>query len=55
MSALFYLTHAEHEGVTDPVLWYAGTAVVAASTLVHGVTSAPGRHLYSRRSRRADR
>jgi NhaP-type Na+/H+ or K+/H+ antiporter len=54
VSALFYLAHAEREGVTDPRLWAAGTLVVAASTLVHGVTSAPFRHAYARRTGRTD-
>lgn len=54
VSALFYLAHAEHEGVTDPRLWAAGTLMVTASTLVHGVTSAPGRHAYARRARREE-
>ncbi|MQA35355.1 cation:proton antiporter domain-containing protein [Modestobacter roseus] len=48
VSALFYLSFSEEEGVTDPRLWAAGTLVVAASTLAHGVTSAPGRRRYRR-------
>ncbi len=48
VSALFYLTFSEEEGVTDPRLWTVGTLVVAASTLAHGVSAAPGRHLYRR-------
>ncbi|HMM96635.1 cation:proton antiporter [Phycicoccus sp.] len=48
VSALFYLTFSEDEGVLDPRLWAAGSLVVAASTVVHGVTSAPGRLLYRR-------
>jgi NhaP-type Na+/H+ or K+/H+ antiporter len=54
VSAVFYLAHAEHKGVSDPRLWAAGTLVVAASTLAHGVTSAPFRHSYARRSGRTD-
>lgn len=54
VSALFYLTFSEDEGVVDPRLWAAGSLVVAASTVVHGVTSAPGRGLYRRTAQRAD-
>ena len=55
VSAVFYLTLlAERLPAADatPVL-AAGTAVVAASTVVHGVTSSPGRRLYARASRAA--
>jgi sodium/hydrogen antiporter len=48
VSALFYLALAEEEGVTDPRVWVVGTLVVAASTLAHGVSAAPGRRLYRR-------
>ncbi|MGY1708730.1 cation:proton antiporter [Geodermatophilus sp. SYSU D00758] len=48
VSALFYLTlEAERLGAA-PVVLAAGSLVVAASTAVHGVTSAPGRVLYRR-------
>ncbi|NED97039.1 sodium:proton exchanger [Phytoactinopolyspora alkaliphila] len=48
VSALFYLTlEADRLGV-DPVVLGAGALVVAASTVAHGVTSAPGRLLYRR-------
>ncbi len=52
VSAAFYLMFSEEEGVTDPRLWAAGSLVVAASTVVHGVTAAPGRHLYRRAASR---
>ncbi len=52
VSAVFYLMFSEEEGVTDPRLWAAGSLVVAASTVVHGVTAAPGRHLYRRAASR---
>ncbi|WP_299951159.1 cation:proton antiporter [uncultured Modestobacter sp.] len=48
VSAVFYLTFSVEEGVADPRLWAAGSLVVAASTLAHGVSSAPGRRLYRR-------
>ena len=48
VSAVFYLMFSEEEGVTDPRLWAAGSLVIAASTVVHGVTAAPGRHMYRR-------
>lgn len=47
-SALFYLTFSVEEGVTDPRVWAVGSLVVAASTIAHGVSSAPGRGLYRR-------
>lgn len=48
VSALFYLALSEEEGVADPRLWVVGTLLVAASTLAHGVSAAPGRRLYRR-------
>ena len=48
VAALFFVTLALEEGVTDPELWPAVALVVAASTLVHGLTAAPGRQLYER-------
>jgi sodium/hydrogen antiporter len=48
VSALFYLALSEDQGVADPRLWTVGTLIVAASTLAHGVSAAPGRHLYRR-------
>ncbi len=52
VSALFYLAFGADEGVTDPRLWTVGSLVVAASTLAHGVSAAPGRHVYRRASQR---
>ena len=48
VSAVFYLALSIEEGVADPRVWAAGSLVVAASTVAHGVTSAPGRRLYRR-------
>jgi sodium/hydrogen antiporter len=48
VSALFYLSLSEDQGVADPRLWTVGTLIVTASTLAHGVSAAPGRHLYRR-------
>ncbi len=53
VSALFYLGLSEGEGVSDPRLWTVGTLLVATSTIAHGVTAAPGRHLYRRVRARA--
>lgn len=48
VSAVFYLTlEAEELGVRPDVL-AAGTLVVVASTVAHGLTSSPGRVLYKR-------
>lgn len=48
VSAVFYLVLEAERLRIDPVVLAAGTLVVAASTVVHGVTSSPGRVLYSR-------
>jgi NhaP-type Na+/H+ or K+/H+ antiporter len=48
VSALFYLAMEAERLGADPTVLAAGTLVVAASTLVHGVTAAPGRVLYRR-------
>lgn len=48
VAALFYLGHAHEQGVTNSVVWAAGTLVVAASTLVHGLTAGAGRWAYRR-------
>lgn len=48
VAALFYLGFLHGHGVTDPVVWQLGTLTVAASTLAHGVSAAPGRRLYAR-------
>ncbi|SCL14319.1 NhaP-type Na+/H+ or K+/H+ antiporter [Micromonospora nigra] len=47
VSALFYVTFSEHEGVRDPRLWAAGSLVVVASTVVHGITATPARRRYA--------
>ncbi|GAA3630513.1 cation:proton antiporter [Streptomyces chitinivorans] len=48
VSALFYLTMEAHRLGADPVVLAAGTLVIAASTVAHGVTTAPGLSLYAR-------
>jgi NhaP-type Na+/H+ or K+/H+ antiporter len=52
VSALFYLTFSHSKGVSDPRLWTVGTLLIAASTLVHGASSAPGRRAYERAAAR---
>ncbi|MBQ1049248.1 cation:proton antiporter [Micromonospora sp. C51] len=54
VSALFYLTFSMDEGVEDPLLWVAGSFVVALSVLVHGVTAMPGRRWYAAVGRRVE-
>ncbi|PSK66627.1 Na(+)/H(+) antiporter NhaH [Micromonospora sp. MH33] len=54
VSALFYLSFIRDEGARDPLLWAAGSLVVALSTLVHGLTGMPGRRWYARDGRPAD-
>lgn len=51
VSALFYLASEAERLAVDPVVLAAGSLVVAGSTLVHGLTSSPGRVLYRRRNR----
>jgi sodium/hydrogen antiporter len=46
VSALFYLTMEADRLGADPTVLAAGSLVVVASTVVHGVTSSPGRILY---------
>jgi NhaP-type Na+/H+ or K+/H+ antiporter len=57
VAAIYYLTHLETLGVTEPQVWAAGSLVVAASTLVHGATTSPAVRWFARtrRGREADR
>ena len=54
VSALFYLTLEAERLAVNPVVLAAGMLVVAASTVVHGVTATPGRVLYRRASARGE-
>lgn len=45
VAPLYYLAHLQHQGMTAPALWHAGTLVVTTSTVIHGVTAAAGRRL----------
>lgn len=47
-AALFFSTSAIEERAAEPDLWPAVALVVAVSTVVHGITAAPGRQLYAR-------
>jgi sodium/hydrogen antiporter len=49
-AAVFYLAHLDALGVDDPLVWQAGSLVVALSTALHGTTAAPGREWYHRRT-----
>ncbi|MFJ6440620.1 cation:proton antiporter [Streptomyces sp. NPDC091649] len=53
VSALFYLTMEAHRLGVDPTVLAAGTLVVVASTVAHGVTTAPGLALYRRLGKRS--
>lgn len=56
-AALFYLAEQRILGDVGDTVWAAGTLLVAASTVAHGVTAAPGRWWLVRRleaRRRAD-
>lgn len=48
VSALFYLVFSHEEGVTDPRVFAAGSAVITASVLAHGLSAATGRRWYGR-------
>ncbi len=48
VAALFLVTFAIEEAVDDTVIWPATALVVALSTVVHGLTGAPGRAAYAR-------
>ncbi|MTE22186.1 sodium:proton exchanger [Streptomyces sp. TRM43335] len=54
VSALFYLTMEAHRLGVDPTVLAAGTLVVAASTVVHGATTAPGLDLYRKAAPRRE-
>lgn len=54
VAALYYLGHADQQGITAEPVWAAGTLVVAASTVVHGLSSGVGRALYRRRDAHTD-
>ena len=47
VAALFYLTEAHEHVVLTGLGWGTGLMVIAASTLVHGVTAMPGRRWYA--------
>jgi NhaP-type Na+/H+ or K+/H+ antiporter len=47
-AAIAYLTTLPRLGVHDPRLWGAGSAVIVASTVVHGVTSTAGQRWLAR-------
>lgn len=51
VAAVYYLTEVGHLGVDDPRVWAAGSMVVAASTLVHGISASPLTALYARADR----
>ena len=46
VAAVFYLTEEASRAGADPILLGAGTLVVVASTVAHGITAAPGRALF---------
>ncbi len=48
VSAVFYLTYARDQGVTDPRVFALGMLAVAASTVVHGMTAAPLARIHPR-------
>lgn len=52
VAALFYLTHAAERGASGTTIWAAGSLVIAASTVIHGVTATPFRQFYAHLNRR---
>ena len=55
VAALFYLTEAHEQVVLDELAWATGLMVIAASTLVHGVTAMPGRRWYADAAEQTER
>ncbi len=54
VAAMFFVTLALEEGVVHEAAWPTVALVVAASTVAHGVTAAPGRHIYHQSAAPAD-
>lgn len=54
VSAIFYLSMEADRLGAQPTVLAAGTLVVAASTVAHGLTASPGRVLYRRATGRAE-
>ncbi len=54
VSAIFYLTLEAKESGPEPVVLAAGTLIVVASTIAHGLTSSPGLTLYRRATQKSD-
>lgn len=52
VAAVFYLTEEASRAGPDPLILGVGTLIVAASTLSHGVSAAPGRSLFRAAARR---
>jgi sodium/hydrogen antiporter len=48
VAAVYYLTSVSIGGVHEPIVFAAGTLVVVASTVAHGVTASPGVDLLGR-------
>ena len=48
VSALFYATPEAERSAVHEVVVAAGSLLVVASTVVHGITASPGRRLYRR-------
>ncbi|WP_150303632.1 cation:proton antiporter domain-containing protein [Pseudomonas saliphila] len=46
--AAIYYANLAHKHMDQPVFWHAGSAIVFASILVHGITAAPLTRLYAR-------
>jgi len=55
ISALFYLTLESKRLDVPPVVLVAGSLIVVASTIIHGLSSAPGRALFSREAAASER
>ncbi|MFN2555507.1 MAG: cation:proton antiporter [Nitriliruptorales bacterium] len=54
IAALYYFTYMAQKGVQDTTIWAAGSMVIAASTLSHGMTTLPGRRVYEKLSHDED-
>ncbi|QIB52262.1 sodium:proton antiporter [Pseudomonas sp. OIL-1] len=47
IAAIYYASLA-HKHMDQPLFWHAGSAIIFASILVHGITAAPSTRLYAR-------
>ena len=50
IAAIYYAAVARSH-IQEPLIWYAASAIIFASIVVHGITAAPLTRLYNRSAR----